>query len=723
MKLRLLWGPLGLLALAVVVARLAFYGFDGSGGLLHWTSADRLTRLEAQVADLLVAQNLMMKAMGSLHREFRGARNGRMVPQEQHAGRMIPANCFTPDDAAFANAPHSHACSLVALEDAKLPKQMRASSALRNLYAAQRHMAKHRVAHGGGMLHHDEPLVAHMQGFLDEQAVAQLRAHVLRTVRKDRQSGFMESPKAYVGDDPEQGHVPPALQRVFKEMEGMFDWPPEAIEIGYKYYPDVKHSMHRLHIDSGQGQPADRRFCDKLFGHVVTSLLLYLDSPDGGEVFFPYLDKVITPRAGDALMFHSFAIDAADGTVRHWNGAAHMGCGLKSGTKSMVILNFQVGPDDFTCLPGTATLPNLPCIAEGKVEQSGQQQGGQQQQQQQQQQARKEEGGEGAGVREELAADTAKISVPLAKIPCAARGGPVVGACPVVMPRLALGMGFVGDPVAAVKTFLAAGGRHIDGAFEYGNHKEIGEAVRGSGVPRAELFLTTKIPSWMLGAELTAAAIKTAREEMGVDYIDLVLLHTPGGEQGNTQACVKQGWSACRRDAWAAIQAAIAAGYVRLGGVSNFGAKLVDELHPQPSVNQLEVHAWSPNRPLLAAMRARGVTVMGYATTKLLFEKTPASAKKMAAIAAPYKRSPSAVLQAWVLAQGAGVVTTANSRAHIVENLELGLLHLSQATLAEISSFPERVDFHEHAAYDDRKWDERPTGGVVSSLWSVLGRL
>ena len=68
------------------------------------------------------------------------------------------------------------------------------------------------------------------------------------------------------------------------------------------------------------------------------------------------------------------------------------------------------------------------------------------------------------------------------------------------MPRLALGMGFVGDAREAATTFLAAGGRHIDGAFEYGNHAAIGEAVRASGVPRSEVFLSTKIPSRMLGA-------------------------------------------------------------------------------------------------------------------------------------------------------------------------------------------------------------------------------
>ena len=120
--------------------------------------------------------------------------------------------------------------------------------------------------------------------------------------------------------------------------------------------------------------------------------------------------------------------------------------------------------------------------------------------------------------------------------------------------------------------------------------------------------------------------LERARAEMGVEYIDLVMIHTPGGggaEDQSTQPCLRHGWRACRREAWAAINHAIAAGRVRLGGVSNFGTALVDQLTPRPAVNQLELHPWSPNRALLAPMRERGVAVVGYAATKLLFERRP----------------------------------------------------------------------------------------------------
>jgi diketogulonate reductase-like aldo/keto reductase len=79
----------------------------------------------------------------------------------------------------------------------------------------------------------------------------------------------------------------------------------------------------------------------------------------------------------------------------------------------------------------------------------------------------------------------------------------------------------------------------------------------------------------------------------------------------------------------------------------------------------------------------------------------------MEGIAAPYRRSPSAVLQAWALAQDlAAVVTSANSEEHIKENLEVGSLGLSEATRAQISAVPERVDFHEHRSWEDPWLDD-----------------
>ena len=136
--------------------------------------------------------------------------------------------------------------------------------------------------------------------------------------------------------------------------------------------------------------------------------------------------------------------------------------------------------------------------------------------------------------------------------------------------------------VSAVASALKAGYRHVDTAQAYGNEKEVGEAVRQSGIPRDEIFVTTKIFKTEGSVSANYASIKASVDKIGLGYVDLYLIHSPNmGPKG-------------RRDIWAAMEKAVEDGLTKTIGVSNFGVKHMEEMKEYakiypPAVNQIEV--------------------------------------------------------------------------------------------------------------------------------------
>ena len=150
----------------------------------------------------------------------------------------------------------------------------------------------------------------------------------------------------------------------------------------------------------------------------------------------------------------------------------------------------------------------------------------------------------------------------------------------------------------AVRWALEAGYRHIDTAQAYGNERSVGRAVRDSGVPRDEIFITTKFHPPRKDPEGEA---RRSLERLGVDYVDLYIIHWPEG--GPT-------W------AWEGMQAAHANGHARSIGVSNFSVAEVDELlavaDVPPTINQVQFSPFEYRRGLLEACEARGVVLEAY---------------------------------------------------------------------------------------------------------------
>lgn len=208
----------------------------------------------------------------------------------------------------------------------------------------------------------------------------------------------------------------------------------------------------------------------------------------------------------------------------------------------------------------------------------------------------------------------------------------------VTIPKLGLGTWFIDDDkvAEAVRAAVEIGYRHIDTAQAYGNERGVGEGVRTSGVPRAEIFVTTKLAAEIKDYAKAVAAIEESLTKLGLDYIDLMLIHSPqpwddfrGGDyaDGNLQA-------------WKALEEAHQAGKIRSIGVSNFLESDLDNILENgtvtPHVNQILTHAGNTPSELIAYCKSKGLVVEAYspiAHGKILGNP------KLAAIAAKYEVS------------------------------------------------------------------------------------
>jgi diketogulonate reductase-like aldo/keto reductase len=184
----------------------------------------------------------------------------------------------------------------------------------------------------------------------------------------------------------------------------------------------------------------------------------------------------------------------------------------------------------------------------------------------------------------------------------------------VQIPKLGLGTWFIDDDKAAqvVRDAVAIGYRNIDTAQAYGNERGVGEGVRTSGVPRDEIFVSTKLAAEIKNYHDAAAAIDGSLTTLGLDHIDLMLIHSP------------QPWSDFRggdyaegnREAWRALEDAHKAGKLRAIGVSNFQQPDIENILTActvtPHVNQLLVHAGNTPAGLLAYCQNKNILVEAY---------------------------------------------------------------------------------------------------------------
>ncbi|MFD2175881.1 aldo/keto reductase [Rhodobacter lacus] len=185
----------------------------------------------------------------------------------------------------------------------------------------------------------------------------------------------------------------------------------------------------------------------------------------------------------------------------------------------------------------------------------------------------------------------------------------------VAIPKLALGTWMIEDDKAAeaVKAAIALGYRHIDTAQAYGNERGVGEGVRTCGVPREEIFVQTKLAAEIKDYEGAKAAIEGSLKTLGLDYIDLMIIHSP---QPWGDWAVEDRFFEGNLAAWKALEEALAAGKLRAIGVSNFQKadidNLVDNATVKPMINQVLAHVGNTPFELIEYSKSKGMLVEAY---------------------------------------------------------------------------------------------------------------
>ncbi len=238
------------------------------------------------------------------------------------------------------------------------------------------------------------------------------------------------------------------------------------------------------------------------------------------------------------------------------------------------------------------------------------------------------------------------------------------------MPMLGLGVWQVPNgaaTVSAVRWALDLGYRHIDTAQAYGNEESVGQALRDSGVPRGEVFITTK---FYPGRNDPVAEARQSLRRLGVEQVDLYLVHWPQGGAS---------W------AWPGMERARELGYARSVGVSNFSAGELAEViaagTTPPAVNQVQFSALQYRRALLDACRRRNVTLEAYSplgTGRHLANET------VNRVAERVGRTPAQVLLRWCLQHDLLVISKSTHRERIGENAQIFDFALSSQDMAEL---------------------------------------
>ncbi|HEX2701961.1 MAG TPA: aldo/keto reductase [Solirubrobacteraceae bacterium] len=240
------------------------------------------------------------------------------------------------------------------------------------------------------------------------------------------------------------------------------------------------------------------------------------------------------------------------------------------------------------------------------------------------------------------------------------------------MPVLGLGVWQTPDGPeceTAVRWALELGYRHIDTAQAYGNEASVGRALRDSGVPREEVFVTTK---FYPRSKDPAAEAERSLERLGVEQVDLYVIHWPEG--GPT-------W------AWPGMEEAQQRGYARSIGVSNFGIDELDELlavaQARPVVNQVQFSAFEYRRGLLDACSERGLAIVGYSS---LGTGRHLRNPIVSEIAQRIERSEAQVLLRWCLQHDVLVIPKSTHRERIESNAKLFDFALSDEDMAALDA-------------------------------------
>lgn len=238
----------------------------------------------------------------------------------------------------------------------------------------------------------------------------------------------------------------------------------------------------------------------------------------------------------------------------------------------------------------------------------------------------------------------------------------------------------------AVTSALEFGYRHIDTAKVYKNEKGVGEAIKNSGVPREDIFVTTKVWNTDQGYEKTLKAFDKSLEALDMDYIDLYLIHWP---MPGTYV-----------DTWKALEKLYKDGKVRAIGVSNFNPHhlqdIFDECEIKPMLNQVEYHPHLAQPELKKFCKSHGILLEAWSPLKRgrMFDEP-----LIVRLAEKYGKTPAQIILRWDVETGVSTIPKSVSRDRVRENGDIFDFGLTPEEVSEITA----LDRHERVGKDPDK--------------------
>lgn len=264
----------------------------------------------------------------------------------------------------------------------------------------------------------------------------------------------------------------------------------------------------------------------------------------------------------------------------------------------------------------------------------------------------------------------------------------------VKIPKVGFGMWQVPTGATAYQAAAAAlkaGYRHIDTAKAYQNEADVGRAIRDSGIPRQDIFVTSKLPGQTKSYDGTMADFKSTMQQLDIDYLDLYLVHAPWPWDEIGKNCDKE-----NIEVWRAMEAIYATGKVKAIGVSNFNVHDLQNILPTakvtPMVDQIQYYVGYTEPKITKFAKSNNMLVEAYsplATGDLLQNS------QMQQLAAKYQVSTAQLALRFCLQNGILPLPKAVSEAHIKSNTQLDF-EISQADMATLNAMPDTAPSHTH---------------------------
>lgn len=243
------------------------------------------------------------------------------------------------------------------------------------------------------------------------------------------------------------------------------------------------------------------------------------------------------------------------------------------------------------------------------------------------------------------------------------------------MPMIGFGTNTLNGPtgVQCVSDAISVGYRLLDTAHIYGNEEAVGEGIQQSSIKREELFITSKLWVDDSGYESTKKAFKTSINKLGLDYLDLYLIHRPRGDV---------------KGSWTAMEELYREGKIRAIGVSNFTSGQLDELQTyagvKPALNQIETHVFFQQESMRGYLKKAGIQMEAWspfaAGRNGMF-----SNQVLADTGEKYDKSNAQVILRWHFQRGIVTIPRSSQKAHMIENLDIFDFELSKADMKTIA--------------------------------------